>query len=148
MNELRHQILDDGRVLITLKGQIARLQPSEVKRFAWAVLNDLEPEEADLSGYVAPIVDFAASRVSNDHHRGPWQQLAILTLLLGGPLYTTNISRKAAVGRNHAAIQLGRLAKRDLVECMIKGRSYSPSLWAITSAGRAFLETYERSHAA
>lgn len=148
MNELRHEILDDGRVLVTLKGQIARLPPNEVKRFAWAVLNDLDPEEADNAGYVAPVIVLEREAKAEGAGRGPWQLAAILGELCNGELFTTNISARLKVDRTQCAIQLARLRTRGLVRCKKPGRSYSPALWEITGAGLIWLSNYERERAA
>jgi hypothetical protein len=144
MIALRHQILEDGRVLVTLKGQIARLSPNEVKRFAWAVLNDLDPEEADNSGYVAAPIMLGSDRPPEVVGKGAWQLMAILERLAQGEAYTTNVSAKLVISRSHAAIQLGRLLKRGWVNRISEGRACWPALWEITDAGRQALADHEQ----
>jgi len=62
---LRHQVLEDGRVLVTVLGAgergaapalCVRLDPAAVKAFAWGLLADLDPEEAYEAG--APLAAF------------------------------------------------------------------------------------------
>lgn len=140
----RHQILDDGRVLVNLNGALAHLDPSAVKRFAWGVLNDLDPEEADASGYVAPVIVLSAAE-ARDHgpKRGPWQIMAMLSILALGPSYTTSISRGLGLDRTQTAIQLGRLEKRGWAVRLTQGRPHQAGKWGITNEGRIALGEYE-----
>jgi hypothetical protein len=44
----RHQILPEGDVLVTVSpGVYFRMNPNRASAFAWSLLNDLDPDEAD-----------------------------------------------------------------------------------------------------
>lgn len=145
MSALRYQLLDDGRILVTLNRQIARLEPHEIKRFAWGVLSDLDPEGAAAEGYqAAPIVLADSDAKTRDTRRGPWQIVAILRDLAEHPhARVIDVARRTCCHYKTIGVQLSRLKTKGWVQMSASGRAYLPATWIATDAGLQALKLYE-----
>jgi hypothetical protein len=134
---LRHQILDDDRVLVTVSGDVPahfRVSVAEAKRFAWSMLADLDPEGAEEAGYVAAAPVPFPARSHEDKDRATWgtQIEAIIGFLKTVPHADTNeISRAIGVNRQQCAVQLCRMRDRGHVACLRRGVAGIPAVWSV-----------------
>lgn len=132
MTRLRHQILDTG-VLIT--GEAAgrpvalRVTETEAKRFAWSLLNDLDPEEDDAFQPRVPVGQ---------------QRLAILKALAVKPLDTAAVGKIIVRSTPHAAVVLSKMKSQGLVAITRPGVAGLPAMWALLASGRQQLEWREQ----
>lgn len=133
MTALRHQLHDDGRVLVTVVGDrplSVHVEADEVRRFAWSVLADLDPEGAEDAGYVAAAVPRPYGDPDRERARWGSQIAAICAFLEGRQANTTQIANLLGVSGNHAAIQMLKLERRGLVKRVKRGSPGDPSIWA------------------
>jgi len=131
---LRHQLQGDGRVLITTGGDrpmMLHVPSSEAKRFAWAMLADLDPDGAEEAG--SPVQAVCAPVVGAGDRRAPWgsQIEAIAAMLDEGPMDTAAVARALDVSRNHASVLLSRLKACGVIEMTKAGRPHSPATWQL-----------------
>lgn len=131
---MRHQLVD-GRVLITAAGEyptVVHVSPAEAKRFAWAILSDLEPDEAFHAG--APNGGDATSLEPRaPGKRAPWgsQARAIIGALVSGHKDTRRIAEAAATSTHQAAVQLSKLKSAGVVAIVEPGRAGQPAVWGL-----------------
>lgn len=131
MTRLRHQILGDDRVLLTVGGATPHtfhIAPAEARRFAWAVLSDLDPDGVyDAGAEAAP----PESRTSANNERADFgSQLAAIFEALGRlPLNTNQIAMRVGISRKIAAVQLCRMATRGGAVRVVRGSAYVPGTW-------------------
>lgn len=133
---LRHQLLDDDRVLVTLVGptpSFARVPQSEIKRFCWAVLADLDPVAT--RPFVLPTGAVAGQKTSTaavyEHRVG-----VVLTALAGGPKTTPEIGQMLDVRADIGKRSLENMQREGLVKSKRGTRTNAPWVWSITSEGR------------
>lgn len=139
---LAHQLLDDDRVLISFVGSThaARVNASEARRFAWALLNDLDPEEADANGYTPPPPEDKRRCLSErDYRPGGWQQREVLEAIRAGYVKSPQIANRLGVSSTQTCVQLNRLMHAGKVRKVVPGKSYSPGIWGLTEAGERAL---------
>lgn len=141
MTTLRHQIQDE-RVLIVAACErpvSLHVSPREARRFAWALLADLDPEEAEAAGYVPPepVQRRRASAADGHTAPGPWQLNEILRLLKDqGGLTVVQVADRIGVAKAHAAVQLSRLKRRGYVKQDGRGRAHYPANYSLTDPNR------------
>lgn len=139
----RHEILDDGRVFVNLNGHVAHLPPGDVRRFAWGVLADLDPEGAEDAGYQPPAIVLGADLAPKVVQPGPWQRRGILAYLAPhDEASTPAIAKALGISNKTAAVQLSKLRRQGHVRKISEGMAYSPASWVITDHGRALLKRY------
>lgn len=147
MTKLAHEVLDDDRVFVSVVGRSmsCHVSTSEARRFAWALLSDLDPAEADSLGYVAPAVIVQGRSLSEEpvRGRGAWQQREVLSVLRGGSTTCAHISARLGLNRNQTSVQLNRLQHRG--HAVKAGRTTEglAFFWEITDAGRTWLAAVE-----
>lgn len=123
MTRLRHQILDSG-VLIT--GEAAgrpvslRVTETEAKRFAWAILADLDPQD-DLA--------------DRPRARAGQQRSAVLRALASRPVNTAGLASVIERTVHHTAVVTNALQAKGLIRCVERGIPNTPAIWGITDAG-------------
>lgn len=143
---LSHQLLDDDRVLVSCVGRAMSIYvpAAEARRFAWALLADLDPAEADFLGYTPPtMVSRNGQMVEQARKVGPWQRIEVLDAIRKGSDTAPKISMRLGLAQMHASVQLNKLHRLGFVSKVTVGRSYYPGIWALTAEGREFLESYD-----
>jgi hypothetical protein len=95
---LQHRISPDGETVTLVVGSptrplLAEVSPDELRRFAWAVLSDLDPDEAEAAN-VTPISGSAGMRKRGMDEPTRW--MAILIALAFKPGGKTDLSRRPA----------------------------------------------------
>lgn len=143
---LSHQILDDDRVLISCVGRmmLVYVPAAEARRFAWALLADLDPAEADFLGYTPPTM-VSRNGVLKERERkvGPWQRIEVLDAIKRGSTTAPKISMRLGLNQMQVSVQLNKLCRIGHVRKITIGRSYHPGTWGLTFAGVEFLEGYQ-----
>lgn len=143
--QLRHQLTAEGPVVVTVQRPrfaplTLHVQPDALKRFAWGVLNDLDPEEAEA-------VVRVGRRIPHYDGRGLFDaKERILLSLRGGCRSSYLIARHLDADTNRVSVELCRLRLTGLVRSdrKIVGRGND---WEITPSGTEALERLERARA-
>lgn len=134
MTALRHQILDDDRVLVVATGdtpQHFRITVAEAKRFAWSLLADLDIDGAVEAGYVVEAPSLV-SRAREEKDRSGWgtQMDAIADVLASvEEASTTQIACSIGVNRQQVAVQMCRMRDRGHAVCVQTGTAGIPAVW-------------------
>lgn len=113
------------------------VQPDTLKRFAWGVLNDLDPEEAEaVLGGGPRIPHYDGRSLFNAKER-------ILLALREGVQFCYLIARKLDTDRNRVSVELCKLRSAGLVTSVRQdiGRGH---FWTITPSGEIALDRIER----
>lgn len=151
MTKLAHQVLDDDRVFVTVPGRSmsCHVTSAEARRFAWALLADLDPAEADSLGYVAPAIVLNGRCLTEDPFRGKraWQLREILNVLRGGPSTCARIAGRLAMSREQTSVQLNRLQHRGHAVKAGRTMEGGAHFWQITADGRKWLADCEAEEA-
>jgi hypothetical protein len=145
LTKLAHQLLPDDRVFVSAVGRSmsCHISAAEARRFAWALLADLDPAEADFLGYSPPTLTLSNGRLREREWRpGPWQRIAVLQAIVDGKDVAPRIGDYIGTTRGQASVQLCKLLKLGLVEKLSIGRSYYPGKWGLTDTGHAFLAEF------
>lgn len=136
MITLRHQMQDETHVIITAgPGRVIRVTPTEAKRFAWAILADLDEAEALRCGYRA-LVNRPAHRVVRERDanggRGPTpQQSQALNVLRVANSTAQDIGEALSIGIKRARTLLTEMKRAGLVRKATKGGPGKPAVWEI-----------------
>lgn len=135
MSRLAHQVLDDGRVLISAVGQASsfHLTAEDAKRLAWGLLADLAPEDAEVRSTRRRKVKPAAA--------GERCRVVLGHLLLHPRSTSEQVAAALGISRGAVAMCLNRQAKCGCVVQASKTRANprtgsAPATWVITAAGR------------
>jgi len=143
MSLVRHQLLDDGRVLIVcVNGSThsIRVSLSEAKRFAWALLSDLDPDG---------VFEHEAPPSKQKKLKEPPQALQLLRILCRRDMTTPDLGMAIGTTRNQAAVVLHRLKELDLVRVVMSGGnrveeiSRAPNTWGATEVGKKYLVDFD-----
>lgn len=131
MAKLRHQLLDDDRVLISVVGQqnSVRVESSEAKRFAWALLADLEPDEAGKAGYIEPTQPHYSDYRPKMAVGG--QRAEILDALRAGYTTSVAIGNHLGIPSRQVAVRLSKLKAAGQVVMIAPGRPGNPGKWRV-----------------
>lgn len=144
MTRLAHQLLDDERVVISAVGRAmsCHVSMAEARRFAWALLADLDPAEADAMGYQAPAI-LMLSRAQAEESlrgRGAWQRRSVLSVLFEGRATCAYVAMRVGTSRAQASVQLNRLQHLGYVVKAARMAAGKAFHWEITPAGRLWLD--------
>lgn len=137
---LRHALLPDGVVLVF--GSHERVVSfSEAKRFAWAILADLDPEEAEACGLPAPPVATRAAADSDEPGERYYgsRRLAYLGSLTSGPKRAREVAETVCEDTGVINARLAHLHALGLVARVSGGGKGTKVTWGLTEAGRAAL---------
>ena len=143
--KIKHQLNPDGGVTLAIINggtRIVQITEDDAKRLAWAILSDLEPEEALR-------VDWEDPAVKDLRQMDKSQCEMALEILDDGPTATSNIGDRVGITRNQAAVVLNRAKERGLVKVIMRakltlGFGRTQNVWAITDAGRLQLALYRQ----
>lgn len=146
MTKLAYELLDDERVLVSAVGHAlsCRVSSSEARRFAWSLLADLDPAEADALGYQPPaiIVGTYARPEERSRRRGAWQRREVLEALRDGLDDCWKVSNRLGTSRAQASVQLNRVMHLGFAIKLSEGIPHKPAKWTISDAGLAHLEAW------
>lgn len=129
MAGLRHQVLEDNRVLISLVSMTpasTRVTASEARRFAYGLLADLE-DPSPLKRN-APV----KSRKTENLDRRRAEAMRALSVR---SLSTNEIAERLKVNHSAAYDTMASLGRKGLVS-QKKGGGGTSSIWKLTPAGR------------
>jgi DNA-binding transcriptional ArsR family regulator len=138
--QLRHKLADNGAITVILRGGdgssfAASLTPSAAKVAAWAILADLEPDEAAL----ARAAETRAERKRFTYYDRALVAYARGAETLGDVVAETDMSISSAEARTY------ELRKAGLVEVVFRGGGRKrPSRYALTPAGQERAALLER----
>lgn len=146
---LRHQVLEDGRVLVTVlrAGAAAlcvRLDGAAAKAFAWGLLADLDPEEAHQAGGPLSVLPPVASASRTPARARPARPASAAALRVLGACPLRADFRVADIVEGLADMRstdvgqhLRALAKHGLVDGPGDGQGRGrPVRYRLTAAGR------------
>lgn len=148
---LSHQLLDDDRVLVSCVGRAmsVHIAASEARRFAWSLLADLDPAEADFLGYTPPVLVMRGGvAVERTRGTGPWQRIDVLDAIRSGKDTAPKISAFIGLNQAQTGVQLNKLMKLGFVSKVTIGRAHSAGVWAITKEGLDYLDAQASREAA
>jgi hypothetical protein len=136
--QLRHQLTQEGVVLVTitrpnLPPVCAHMQPEMLRRFAWGVLNDLDPDEAEFVKWGPdPICRREGAALVDAKRR-------VLEALAAGRTNSVNIARLIKTDPNRVSVSLCQLRLKGLTDRVRSpvGRGF---IWSITEKGECELE--------
>lgn len=139
--------LEDEAVLLGFRVSssqpaVVKVTQSEAKRFAWAILADLDPEEAQTAGspLSEPVPRARGTAHARERTAFATQPRAILAFLRNGKADTRRIAVAVDISTQQAAVVLCNMAKRGLVTRLTRGLAGYPAIW---QAGPTTIEAYE-----
>lgn len=136
MTRLRHEIESDAVALVIGDRRI-RVTPTEAKRFAWGLLADLDPDEADKCG--GSEIDWSADyRDGELPYRAPTQAMKVLAAVQRGARTCAEIAERTGLRSGIAGPRASMLVDRGYLTRIDGGRRVAA--YAITNAGERWLE--------
>lgn len=123
MTTLKHRLQDDGFVSIQMGDHLGKVTESAARRFAWALLADLEPEDPEV--------------VAKEDRGHGYQRRAILRALSERELVYHEVASATGIKTTVVPTLLSQLKNAGLIErTQAISRPYEPSSWRLTQAGR------------
>jgi hypothetical protein len=132
--KVRHRLEEDTVVLSTIRGRKtisrAMLSEPEAKRLAWALLADLDPDEAD------EIIEHQERR------RKDALRMRLLSLFYVAPCTSTEAATVVGATVYQVSGMLLPLKKAGLVRRLDDGGDRDPAIFGLTDEGRAVAAGY------